>query len=143
MPSFLKAYLLAFLLTLGIILGPSFITQPVFAQIKPATASACDSTFRDPLKPQCLQSLGVVFKNVLNVIMGLAGFVAFIFLIVGGFKFLTSQGDPKALGSARVTITWALGGLAMIIVSYLIILLISNYTGVAEIRQFNIPTPAP
>jgi hypothetical protein len=124
-------------------------TVPVFGApattggpvIRTATPDACDRTFTDPNKPPCIQALGVVFQNILNVVMGLAGFAAFAFLIFGGFKYLTSQGDPKALGAARTTISWALGGLAMIIISYLIILLISNYTGIQQLQKFEIPSP--
>lgn len=116
---------------------PSILAQGVPS----ATSIQCDDTFRQVDKPQCLTSLTHVYQNVLNVIMGLAGFASFIFLIIGGFKYLTSQGDPKALGTARTTVTWALGGLAMIIVSYLIIYVIANYTGVTQIQNFQIPTP--
>jgi hypothetical protein len=69
--------------------------------------------------------------------LGFAGIVLFILLLVGGFKFITSGGDPKAVEGAKKTITSAIAGLAVILVSYLIIVLISNITGV-DLTNFNL-----
>lgn len=141
-PKLSLALLLAIVLFFSLsIPAQAAVTGGSSGTIPVAPTGTCDSTFSIATKPQCLQSLGYVYRNILNVIMGIAGFASFIMLVFGGFKFLTSQGDPKALGSARTTITWALIGLAMIIVSYLIIVLISNYTGIGSLQQFNIPSP--
>ncbi len=76
-----------------------------------------------------LSSITTLFENVLTVVVVLAGFAAFAMLIFGGFRFIIAQGDPKAVQSARGTITWAVVGLVMIIVSWLILLFISQFTG--------------
>jgi hypothetical protein len=78
-----------------------------------------------------------IVKNLLGYILGFAGIVLFILLLVGGFKFITSGGDPKAVEGAKKTITSAIAGLAVILVSYLIIVLISNITGV-DLTNFNL-----
>jgi len=80
--------------------------------------------------PAPLSDLEVVFKNVVGVILGLAGIVFFILLLLAGFKFITSGGDPKALESAQKTLTYAIGGLVVILLSYLILVLIKTITGV-------------
>jgi len=82
------------------------------------------------MDPPSLQNLEEVFKSVLNVILGIAGITFFILLLSSGFKFITSGGDPKALEGAKKTLTYAIGGLILIIVSYLILLLIKEITGV-------------
>ena len=82
------------------------------------------------MDPPTLQNLEDVFKSVLNVILGIAGITFFILLLSSGFKFITSGGDPKALEGAKKTLTYAIGGLILIVLSYLILLLIKEITGV-------------
>ena len=77
-----------------------------------------------------LQDLEGLFSNVVNIILGIAGITFFVLLLSSGFKFITSGGDPKALEGAKKTLTFAIGGLILIIASYLILLLIKEITGV-------------
>lgn len=80
--------------------------------------------------PAQLSDLEVVFKNAVGVVLGFAGIVFFILLLTSGFKFITAGGDPKALESAKKTLTYAIGGLIVILLSYLILVLIKTITGV-------------
>lgn len=84
-----------------------------------------------------LADLECIFKNVVGVILGFAGIVFFILLLLAGFKFITSGGDPKALESAKKTLTYAIGGLVVILLSYLILVLIKTITGV-DVTVFKI-----
>lgn len=84
--------------------------------------------------------LGSLFRRVVGLALGLAGIVLFILLLIGGFKFIISGGDPKAVEGAKNTLTYAIGGLIVILVSYLILVLISNITGV-DVTRFNISLP--
>jgi hypothetical protein len=77
-----------------------------------------------------IANLGCVFQNVVRAFLGFAGIVLFILLIMGGFRFITSGGDPKAVEGARKTITSAIIGLIVILLSYLILVLIKAITGV-------------
>lgn len=78
-----------------------------------------------------------LFKNSLETILVLAGIVLFVLLVSGGLKYITSGGDPKATDGAKKTITYAIGGLIAILLSYLILVLIENITG-AKVTQFKI-----
>ena len=80
-----------------------------------------------------------LYKNILQVIINIAGLVFFAMLIVGGFKFLTSGGDPKKAAAASSTLTVAVIGIIGVIVSWLILLFIKNFTGI-DVTQFSIPT---
>lgn len=84
-----------------------------------------------------LQDLEGVFGNVVNVILGFAGVVLFIMLILGGFSYLTSGGDPKKVESARNTLTYAIGGVIFIALAYLILKFIEVFTG-APVTEFKI-----
>ena len=84
-----------------------------------------------------IANLNDVFKNVVSAILFLAGFILFIMLVSGGFKYITSGGDPKAVEEAKKTLTYAIGGVVLIALSYLVIVFIQDFTG-ATVTEFNI-----
>ena len=93
------------------------------------------------------KSLEAVFANILSVAFALAGFAAFAMLIFGGFRYLTSSGDPKATAQARGTLTWAIAGLLFLIGAWFILRLIAEFTGLTggvegqpSILRFQIPS---
>lgn len=85
-----------------------------------------------------LKCIPAVFENLITAAVVFAGVVAVIFIIVAGYKYLTSGGDPKKLEGAQKTLTFAIIGLFLIVFSFLIINLISYVTGVSCIKQFSI-----
>lgn len=88
---------------------------------------------------KCLE---VIFANILTIAVSLAVLALFVMLIMGGFKYLTSAGDPKAAGSARQTMTYAIAGIVLMALAYLIFRLIETFTGVT-ITIFHIPSATP
>jgi hypothetical protein len=88
-----------------------------------------------------ISDLGNIFERVVGYVLGLAGIVLFVLLLVSGFKFITSGGDPKAVEGARKTLTSAIAGLIIILVAYLILVLITNITGV-NVTNFSILIPS-
>lgn len=82
-----------------------------------------------------LSDLSTYFGNILEAMIPLVGLVSFIMVLVGGFKILTSAGDPKGMAGGKQTITLAVTGIALAIISWLILLLIENVTG-AKVTQF-------
>ncbi len=87
--------------------------------------------------PASLADLETVFGNVVRVALGFAGIVLFILLLVGGIKYITAGSDPKAAEGAQKTITYAVGGLILILLSFLILVLIKTITGV-DVTEFKI-----
>ena len=77
-----------------------------------------------------LQGFEGIFENVVNVALGLGGVILFIMLIVGGFKFITAGGDPKVIEGAKKTLTYAIAGIVLVALSFLILRFISTFTGV-------------
>lgn len=90
--------------------------------------------------PATFAQLGDIFANLVSAVLGFAGITLFVLLIVGGFKFITSGGDPKAVEGAKKTITYAIGGLIALLLSYLILVLIKTITGV-NVTDFNLTLP--
>lgn len=82
-----------------------------------------------------LSDLSTYFGNILEAIIPLIGVVSFIMILAGGFKILTSAGDPKGMAGGKQTITLAVAGIALAIISWLILVLIKNITGV-NVTQF-------
>lgn len=80
-----------------------------------------------------------VFSNIVAVIAILVGFVFLIMLIIGGFKYLTSSGDPKKAEAAKGTITAGFLGMILIISAYIILVLLGTFTGLT-LTTFKIPT---
>jgi len=71
------------------------------------------------------QNLNQIVAWFYYFIIGIAGLAAFIMLIIGGFKWLTSAGNPAAISDAKDQITKALLGLLIILSSWLILQVIN------------------
>lgn len=66
-------------------------------------------------------SFGQLASDVLLILVSLAGALAMIFIMLSGFKFVTSSGDEKKLASARATLTYAIIGIAVVILAFVIV----------------------
>ncbi|MFA5532106.1 MAG: hypothetical protein WDA13_00715 [Candidatus Shapirobacteria bacterium] len=117
-----------------------FIPKPVFAQTQKweIINSKCVGTGELSDVPT-IKGFECLFFNILQIITTLAGLIFFFMFIIGGFKYLTSGGDPKKTATASSTLTMSIIGLVGVIVSWLILLLIKNLTGV-DVTTFTIPS---
>lgn len=59
--------------------------------------------------------------TVTKFIIALAGGLSLIFVIIAGIQILTAFGNEESIGAAKKTITWALGGLVISMLSYAIV----------------------
>lgn len=66
-------------------------------------------------------TIGGIIGNFIDIAFGLAGLVALFYLIIGGYKYITSAGNPETMEMAKATLTNAIIGLVVILVSYLVI----------------------
>jgi hypothetical protein len=87
-----------------------------------------------------IKSLEGLFENILGIVLSLVGLVTFIMILVGGFKYLTSGGDPKQTEAAKATLTSGIIGLALTIGAWFILLAIKGFTGV-PLTDFTIGLP--
>lgn len=60
-------------------------------------------------------------KNIVKILVGLAGIVAVIYMVFGGFLYITSSGNPEKLDQAKRTLFWAGIGLVIVIAAYAIV----------------------
>jgi len=73
-----------------------------------------------------LECLEVVFGNLVYIASSLIVFFLFIMIVVGGFQYLTSFGDPGKLKKAQGTLRYAILGFVLFLVSFLIIKVIDT-----------------
>jgi hypothetical protein len=73
------------------------------------------------------QFIGEEFlPSLTQTIIALAGGFAFLFIIIGGIQILTAYGNDEKIGNAKKTITYAIVGLLIAILSYAIVSIISG-----------------
>lgn len=105
------------------------------ASLLSAFASPVYAAANDPAQ---LSDIVDVLKNIINLLAPAAGIAFFIMLLVGGFQFVNSGGDPKAAGQARTTLTYAILGIILVVASWLILKIIADVTGV-KVTTVNLP----
>lgn len=80
-----------------------------------------------------LLELGTILRRVILFLFGIVGAVSIIMIVVGGIRYIVASGDPKATQSARATVTFAVIGLATVLLSVLIVSLVGNALGVSDL----------
>jgi hypothetical protein len=65
-------------------------------------------------------------QSVIQALAGLAGLVATGFFVVGGFRYITSSGNPHHLESAKRTIMYSATGLAITIAAFVLSNIVTN-----------------
>lgn len=91
-----------------------FLTFPTWWRGIPTDTATC-SLNMESIPPERLVS--IIAANIAEVIIQLVGYASAIFIIVGGFKYITSSGSPDGMTSARKTIQNAVIGLLISILS--------------------------
>jgi len=71
------------------------------------------------------EALGLWLSYIIALLTWFAGLLAFLFLIVGGIKYIISSGSPDKLTDAKKQITNAFLGLTIILSSYIILGILS------------------
>jgi len=77
-----------------------------------------------------LSDIPTYIGNIFTAIIPLIGLVSFVMILVGGFSILSSAGNPEGIKKGTQTITLAVAGLALAVLSWLILVLIKSITGV-------------
>lgn len=87
--------------------------------------------------PAGLDQIENTVGNVISVIAGLGFIATMVLVVMAGFKYLTSGGEPKAIQAAHYTLTWAFLGIFFMIVAWIMLQLIASFTGI-NITVFDI-----
>lgn len=120
----------------------------MFRLITPAFAQTQDwGALSTSLGTQCetggiatLQGFECIFANILRIIIPLAGIAAFVILLLGGFQYITSGGDPKQTQKAQSMITGAIIGIAVTVGIWFLFQFLNAVTGL-NLLNFAVPGP--
>jgi len=82
-----------------------------------------------------LSDIPTYFGNILTAAIPLIGIISFLMILAGGFTILTSTGNPEGIKKGTQTITLAIAGLALAILSWLTLVLVESITNV-KITEF-------
>lgn len=92
--------------------------------------------------PAQLTDLTTVLSSVIGVAIPIAGIAVVVMFLVGGFGFLTAGGDKEATQKAQRTLTYAIGGLILVLSAWMIMALLGNFLGISfDNFTLSLPTP--
>ncbi len=66
-------------------------------------------------------ALTASISNIVNILIFVIGMVAVIMLIVGGFRYVFSQGNEKAVQGAKDTILYSIIGIIVAVLAFAIV----------------------
>jgi Type IV secretion system pilin len=123
-------------LVMAFVLGAIMVAvpQPAFAATADELENACQgnnsalcASYRDGKNDSTTDNAILkLLKNITNILAYLAGVLAVIFVMWGGFKYITSGGDASKAASGRQTLTYALIGVIVIVISRQLIIFVLN-----------------
>ena len=112
------------------------IVQPVQAQTQEWTAINQSCVVNGVAS---IQGIGCLLANVLSVALTILGIVGFVMIIYSGLSLMLSAGNSQAMEKSSKTLTFAVIGIVLALSSFIILNLISAFTGIDIIKQFSIP----
>ncbi len=110
------------LLVTVLVFAPLLMSDTAFAQLN--RFQPCDSS--TGLNCTAGNSINSLIRTVINWMLGIAFGVAVLFLIIGGFWYITSAGNEETAEKGKGTAINAIIGIVIIILSYVIINVVSN-----------------
>lgn len=69
---------------------------------------------------ETFQSVGDIGTVALGIIFSLGAIFTLIYIVMGGIKFITSDGEPNKVADARKNITFAVIGMVVMILTFVI-----------------------
>lgn len=85
-----------------------------------------------------ISGIKCLIANLLSPIPALVALAAIGMIIFAGIRLMSAGADPKAIASAWSMFTYAVIGLVLLAVVWLILVFIENFTG-AQVTQFGLP----
>ncbi len=115
----IKLFLLTPLILIFSLIGSALTTaSPALAA---SGIGACSTDSNATICKTDSALIGGILKDVINIMLYLAGTIAVIMMVIGGLRYITSDGDPQKATTARLTIIYALVGLVVAVLSFSIV----------------------
>lgn len=77
--------------------------------------------------PPQISGIFDILDKVMALIFPVAGLICFAFIVMGGYMWIISGGDPGRVKQAQGTLTWAIIGLVLVLLVRLIVSLVINF----------------
>lgn len=78
--------------------------------------------------PAYCYSPGGAVAQAIKVAFALVAALAVLAIVIGGYRYMTSAGDPKKAEAGKKTIFWALAGLGLVLFAYAIVAIVTRLT---------------
>jgi hypothetical protein len=77
------------------------------------------------------KSIGNIVSIAVNLFSAIIGIIAVVMIMVGGVKYITSQGEPAQTAAAKNTVLYAAIGIVVVVLSQVIVRYVLNkFTGI-------------
>ncbi len=83
--------------------------------------------------PARFTTFGQLTSDIVTILISVSAAISIIFIMIAGIKFVTSSGDEKKLASATSTLTYAIIGLVVTILAFMIVRILQYFL------QSNVP----
>ncbi|OGM10794.1 hypothetical protein A2Z22_02820 [Candidatus Woesebacteria bacterium RBG_16_34_12] len=116
--------------------GPSSTPAPTIPPLRPIDwTSHFQTVFPNAGNIQINEvlTLGNIINALLDYILPLTGILLLLFLIYGGFQYMTSGGDPRKAEMARRVITYAIIGFIIVFLAFWIVQIVSKILGIPQV----------
>ena len=79
-----------------------------------------------------------IVSGLIKILLIASALIAFVFLVIGGIRWITSGGDKEQTAKAQSTITAALIGLVIVFAAWAIIHLVQTFFGIKILEGLTI-----
>ena len=112
----------------------SLLNVFVFSPVPALATGVCGSQnklVQDPKTQLCVdpserRGAADIIVLVINFLLLFAGLIAILFIVIGGYKYITSAGNAESAKSGRETVVNAIIGLVIIILAFVIVSVVNN-----------------
>lgn len=123
MSKFFVAALIVIALGIGFLGNSALAAEDPFGQVCDATTQ--DSPVCDQNKPDNpITGEDGILVRATQIVVFIVGVASVIMVLIGGFKYITSNGDANGISNAKNTILYALIGVVLASVSQIIIIFV-------------------
>ncbi|MBU6447783.1 hypothetical protein KGQ24_03010 [Patescibacteria group bacterium] len=122
----MRKYFVSLVLTLSLLMVP-------YAAIHAAAADSTGDNCNIGVSSQFASAFGVhlcyandVFFAIAKILLSVLAMIAVLFIIIGGFQYVTSSGNQEQAEKGRSTVVYAVIGLVIAILAYTIVSVVNN-----------------
>lgn len=88
--------------------------------------SIIDAIFGIGCGPAGAETASELIIGIINILLAIVGLLSVLYIIIGGLRYITAHGNEEQAEGAKKTILHAIIGIAVVIMSFVIVRIISN-----------------